>query len=188
MEVFTRLINWKDRNTCVLFGDGAGAVIVGRGDRVVEVLAATAGTDGSKAEILWLETGGSRAPFTLEAAQEGRHQDLVMKGREVFREAVRRMSEAAHTVLEEVGIGIEEVALIVPHQANLRIIRAVGQALGVDEKRVYTNVQEYGNTGSASVPLALWEAREQGHIAAGDLVLLTAFGAGFHWSAALLQF
>jgi 3-oxoacyl-[acyl-carrier-protein] synthase-3 len=111
-----------------------------------------------------------------------------MKGREVFKEAVARMTEASLAVLAGAGRRLEDVALVVPHQANLRIIDAVGKALGVPPERVFVNVQDYGNTGSASVPLALTQARDQGRIAPGDLVLLTSFGAGFHWAAGLVQF
>lgn len=188
VELITRLMDWKDRNTCVLFGDGAGAVIVGAAADAAEILAVTAGTDGSQAEILWLEAGGTRLPFTRAVAERGDHRNLVMQGREVFREAVRHMTEAATQVLERVGASPEDVALVVPHQANRRIIDSVGNVLGVDPERVYVNVQEYGNTGSASVPLALWEARGRGRVSPGDLVLLTAFGAGFHWAAALVRF
>lgn len=188
VELLTRLMSWRDRNTCVLFGDAAGAAIVGAGPKAVEILAATAGTDGSRGDILKAEVGGTRSPFNEERARLGKHQWIEMKGREVFKEATARMSEAANTVLAQAGVDIADVALVVPHQANLRIIQATGKALGVPEERVYANVQEYGNTGSASVPLALWEAREQGRIAPGDLVLLTSFGAGFHWAAMLLRF
>ena len=111
-----------------------------------------------------------------------------MKGREVFREAVARMGAAAREVLSQGGIGVEDLDLVIPHQANLRIIKAVQKSLGLSDDTIYINVQDYGNTGSASVPLALWEARNQGLINPGDLVLLTAFGAGFHWAAALLRF
>lgn len=188
VELLTRIMNWRDRSTCVLFGDAAGAVVVGAGGHAVEMLACTAGTDGSRAEILCLETGGTRRPFSLEAAEQGEHQNIVMIGREVFKEAVTRMGAAARRVLEEAGVGIDEVALVVPHQANRRIINAVQKALGIDDETMFVNVQDYGNTGSASVPLALWDARAQGRIKPGDLVLLTAFGAGFHWAAALLRF
>ena len=110
-----------------------------------------------------------------------------MEGREVFKEAVRRMSEASRQVLEDSGTSAEELALVVPHQANLRILNSVRKALKVPEEKVYVNVREYGNTGSASVPLALWEARGKGLCKPGDKVLLTAFGAGFHWAAMLLE-
>lgn len=214
VEALTRLMNWRDRSTCVLFGDAAGAAVVGRLDDVsvgggavtdggaasggtgvqsevfagAEILAATAGTDGSKAGILGLETGGTRRPFSLEAAQAGAQHDIVMHGREVFREAVRRMSAASRHVLERTGHTVDDLALVVPHQANLRILNAVASQLDVPAEKLYVNVQEYGNTGSASVPLALWEAREKGLLHPGDLVLLTAFGAGFHWAATLLRY
>ena len=185
VELLTRLMNWRDRSTAVLFGDAAGAAVVGDGGS--EILAATAGTDGSRWSILTLEAGGTRMPFhTAEGKQA--HDSIVMNGREVFREAVARMSEAARTVLEKAGRTLAEVALVVPHQANLRIIQAVGKALDVAAEKVYVNVQEYGNTGSASVPLALAEARAAGRIRPGDLVLMTSFGAGFHWAATLVRF
>lgn len=186
VELISRLISWKDRATCVLFGDGAGAVVLGPGEGKAEILEVVSGTDGSKAGILGLLTGGTRRPFTLEAARRGEHRHLTMDGGEVFREAVRRMSEAVQEVLGRIGKTVADVALLVPHQANLRIIEAVGRRLGTD--RVFVNVSEYGNTGSASVPLALWEAQIKGLIAPGDLVVLTAFGAGFHWAAAALRF
>ena len=188
VELITRLMNWNDRNTCVLFGDAAGAAVVGSGAGAVEILAATAGTDGTKSDILGLETGGTRQPVTMERVQQGLHKNLVMDGREVFRQAVHRMSAASLQVLEEAGVSMDDVALVVPHQANLRILNAVAARLGLSEERVFINVQKYGNTGSASVPVALWEARDQGRIEPGDLVLLTAFGAGFHWAAMLLRF
>ena len=188
VELLTRLMDWRDRNTCVLFGDGAGAAVVGAGDDAAEILAAVAGTDGSAAGILTLVAGGTRRPFSLEVAREGGHHAVVMEGREVFREAVRRMSEAAREVLARAGKSLDDVALVVPHQANLRILDAVGRALGLPAERVFVDVQEYGNTGSASVPLALCDARAQGRIHPGDLVLLVSFGAGFHWAGTLLRF
>ena len=183
VELITRLMNWHDRNTCVLFGDAAAAAIVGRGPHTMEIVAATAGTDGSKSDILAVEIGGTRTPFTVE----GGRQELVMKGREVFKEAVEHMSAAAHEVLAQAGVRLEDIALLVPHQANMRILDAVRGELGLPAEKVVINVQEYGNTGSASVPLALWEARQQGRIKPGDLVLLVSFGAGFHWAGMLLR-
>jgi len=188
VELLTRLMDWKDRATCVLFGDAAGAAVIGSGESAAEILGFTAGTDGTQAEILGLEAGGTRAPFTLESAQRRDHKKVVMKGREVFREAVTRMGAAAREVLSQAGVDVDDLKLVIPHQANLRIINAVQKALAVPDDKMHVNVQDYGNTGSASVPLALWEARNQGRIDPGDLVLLTAFGAGFHWAAALLRF
>ncbi len=188
VELITRLISWEDRETCVLFGDGAGAVVMGPSQGRAEVLDVVSGTDGSKAAILTLMTGGTRHPFNQAAIDSGAYQHLAMDGRQVFREAVRRMSEAVTAVLGRVGAGLEDVALIVPHQANQRIMDAIAKVLGVEPGRVYSNIAEYGNTGSATVPLALWEAHSTGRIAPGDLVILTAFGAGFHWGAAALRF
>jgi len=188
VELISRLMNWEDRETCVLFGDAAGAAVVGPGTSRVEMLAAAAGTDGSQAHILCLEAGGTRLPFSREVARAGRHKDVVMLGREVFRQAVRRMSEAAEEILETAGVGLDEVALVVPHQANERILRAVAKRLDLPPATIYSNIAKHGNTGSASVPLALAQARSEGRIASGDLVLLVAFGAGLHWAGQLLRF
>ncbi len=188
VELLTRLMDWEDRATCVLFGDAAGAAVFGRGEGAAEILGFTAGTDGKQAGILALEMGGSRAPFSLEGAKRRDHKKIVMKGREVFREAVTRMGSAAKEVLAQANVVVDDLKLVIPHQANLRIINAVQKALSVPDDKIHVNVQDYGNTGSASVPLAVWEARNQGRIEPGDLVLLTAFGAGFHWAAALLRF
>jgi 3-oxoacyl-[acyl-carrier-protein] synthase-3 len=153
-----------------------------------EILRVVSGTDGSRADILGLPAGGTRHPFTLEMAREGRHLAVTMNGREVFRQAVRRMSAAATEVLRQAGLTTADLTLLVAHQANLRILQAVGRDLALPDEKVFVNVQEYGNTGSASVPLALWEARRAGRIRPGDLVVLTSFGAGFHWAAVLLRF
>ncbi len=188
VELISRLISWKDRATAVLFGDGAGAMVLGADGGVGRLLDVRTGTDGSKAGILTLSTGGTRNPFTAEAAAAGEHQRLTMEGREVFREAVTRMTSVVGELLAALGKTVADVALVVPHQANKRIIDAVRQRLGATEEQVYVNVHEYGNTGSASVPFALWEAHRGGKIASGDLVVLTAFGAGFHWAAAAIEF
>ena len=187
VEVLSRVLNLTDRTTCVLFGDGAGAVVVGRGSRAAEILSAVAGTDGSRGAILTIEAGGTRVPFSPESAPGGR-LDLTMDGRKVFKEAVQRMSAAGLEALSRAGLSLDDVDLVVPHQANLRIITAVGKALGLPTEKLFVNVHEYGNTGSASVPVALCQAREQGRIRDGDLVLLTSFGAGFHWGAVLIRF
>ncbi len=188
VELLSRLMDYKDRNVCVLFGDGAGAAIVGRTTDGSEILAANAGTDGTKSDILGMACGGTRVPFTEERAREGAHQRLVMNGREVFREAVHRMTNCANELVAEAGLTLDDVSLVIPHQANLRILNAVRDRLGLPEDKVFINVQEYGNTGSASVPVALWEAYQQGRIKRGDVVLMTAFGAGFHWAGVLVRF
>lgn len=188
VEVISRMISMEDRSTAVLFGDGAGAVVLGPEGGRAEVLGVVSGTDGSNAEILTLAAGGTRNPFNERSLANGDYNRLVMDGGRVFVEAVRRMSEAANGVLEKVGRSLSEVRLVIPHQANARIIEAVRKRMGLDEEGVFVNVHEYGNTGSATVPFAMWEAVRDGRIQQGDLVVLTAFGAGFHWAAAAVQF
>lgn len=188
VELISRMISMKDRATAVLFGDGAGAVVLGPDGGRARVVDVVAGTDGSAAEILTLAAGGTRNPFNAESLASGDYNRLVMDGRQVFTEAVRRMSSATIEVLEKAGKRLTDVDLVIPHQANLRIIEAVRKKLGVESERVYVNVDRYGNTGSATVPFAMWEAVNSGLVGKGDLVVLTAFGAGFHWAAAVIQF
>lgn len=188
VELISRMISLKDRATAVLFGDGAGAVVMGPAPGRAEVLDVVAGTDGSAAEILTLAAGGTRNPFNADSLASGDYNRLVMDGRRVFTEAVRRMSEAASDVLDKVGRSLSEVKLVIPHQANIRIIDAVRKKLALDEETVFVNVDKFGNTGSATVPFAMWQAVNEGRIEEGDLVVLTAFGAGFHWAAAAVQF
>jgi 3-oxoacyl-[acyl-carrier-protein] synthase-3 len=188
VELITRLIDWNDRTTAVLFGDAAGAVVLGPKAGRATLLDVVSGTDGSAAGILTLGVGGTRHPFNQAAIDSGAYNRLVMDGRKVFTEAVARMSQAVSDVLDRIGKTVDDVALVIPHQANLRIIDAVRKKLGVEAERVYVNIHEYGNTGSATVPFALWESVDTGRITEGDLIVLTAFGAGFHWAAAALQF
>ena len=177
VELISRLVSWKIRETCVLFGDAAAGVIVERGKQMAEILGSSTGTDGSQWRILTVEVGGSRKPFSLERAQREEHLKLDMDGPALFRHAVHRMSEVSREVLDKLGVKLDDVAMVIPHQANLRIIQAVAKNLSAPMEKVYTNLQEYGNTGSASIPLALWEAHRNGRISPGDLVLLTSFGA-----------
>ena len=188
VELITRLFDWTDRATAVLFGDAAGAVVLGPDGGRARLLDVVSGTDGSQAEILTLATGGTRNPFNAASLAAGDHNRLVMDGPKVFTEAVRRMSASVEELLARVGKRTAEVSLVIPHQANLRIIDAIRRRLGLSEEQVYVNIQEYGNTGSATVPFALWEAVETERIGEGDLVVLTAFGAGLHWASAALQF
>ena len=188
VELISRLMSWEDRSFCVLFGDAAGAVVVAPDGGRADLLHVVAGTDGSQTDILTLKTGGTRHPFNAESLASGAFNHLDMDGKRVFREAVHRMSQAVVDVTEHVGKEVADVDLVIPHQANKRIIDAVQHKLGADDSRVFVNVQDYGNTGSATVPFALWEALGTGRINEGDLVVLTAFGAGFHWAAAALQF
>jgi 3-oxoacyl-[acyl-carrier-protein] synthase-3 len=188
VELITRMISLTDRATAVLFGDAAGAVVMGPEPGKAEVLGVVSGTDGSQAEILTLTAGGTRRPFNESSLASGDYNRLVMDGKKVFAEAVKRMSEASAEVLRRVGRTVGDVSLVIPHQANLRIIEAVRKKMGLEPDRVYVNVHEYGNTGSATVPFAMWEAVLTNRIQKQDLVVLTAFGAGFHWAAAALQF
>lgn len=188
VELITRLLDWTDRATSVLFGDAAGAVVLGPDDGQAELLEVVSGTDGSQAEILTLATGGTRNPFNEASLAAGDYNRLVMDGPKVFTEAVKRMSSSVEDLLARIGKTTADVDLVIPHQANLRIIDAIGRRLGLSEEQVYVNIQEYGNTGSATVPFALWEAVDTGRINDGDLVVLTAFGAGLHWASAALQF
>ena len=188
VQLLLRLIDWTDRNSCVLFGDAAGAAIVGQNGAGPEILSMVSGTDGRHTGAISLPVGGTRHPFTLEAAQQNLQQRVLLEGRAVFKEAVKRMTQAARDALAKAGSSVSDVALVVPHQANLRIIEAVAEHLGLPLEKFFVNLQEYGNTGPASLPVALWDAMRQKIIKPGDLVLLTAFGAGLHWGAAVLQF
>lgn len=188
VELLTRMIDWKDRSTAILFGDGAGAVVLGPEGGRARLLDVVSGTEGRFAGILTLASGGTRNPFNELTLASGEYNKVIMDGRRVFTEAVKRMSESSIEVLEKIGKKASDVALVIPHQANLRIIEAVRKRLDLDEERVYVNVDEYGNTGSATVPFAMYEAVNAGRIKEGDLVILTAFGAGFHWAAAAVQF
>ncbi len=186
VETLSKITDWRDRNTCVLFGDGAGAAVVvpcelGRG-----VLATSMGSDGSLGCLLELPGGGSLFPVTQETLDSGLHF-IRMKGNEVFKNAVRAMETVAKDALGKAGVGAGELDLLITHQANLRIIEATAKRLGVDMSRVFVNLHKYGNTSAASVPMALDEARKEGKIEENSLVGLVAFGAGFTWGAAVLR-
>lgn len=188
-EVNTHRANFTDRATCVLFGDAAGAVVVTAGDpedgpRVLDV---KLGTDGGLGDLLTVKGGGSMS--TYKEGEPVRDDYFIqMQGREVYKHAVRNMTGVCKEILERNNLSVDDVNVLLPHQANLRIIEAVGKKLGVPEEKVYVNVDRYGNTSAASVPLALSEARDNGFIKKGDLVLLTTFGGGFTWGAALVRF
>jgi 3-oxoacyl-[acyl-carrier-protein] synthase-3 len=175
------------RDMAVLFGDGAGAVVVEPAERG-GILSWALHAEGSHAQELWIEAATSRVPgrITPEMIAEGRHFPR-MNGREVFKHATRRFPEVIHEVLEKAGRTLDQVALVVPHQANRRIGDAVAERLGLPAKRVFQNIERYGNTTAASIPIALTEARDQGLVRAGDLVVLAAFGAGFAWGAVALE-
>jgi 3-oxoacyl-[acyl-carrier-protein] synthase-3 len=186
-EKLSSFINWKDRNTCVLFGDGAGAAVL-RASREGEghIIATDIGTDGAQTKILNIPGGGSACPITIDNADQ-RLGSLAMLGKEVFKHAVTRMKQSAETVLERAGIAPEDVKLVVPHQANLRIIDAIADRLTIPPDRFFTNLQRYGNTSAAAVAIALDEAHRTGRFERGDKIILVVFGAGLTWAAAAIE-
>lgn len=187
-DALSRLLNWRDRATCILFGDGAGAVVLGASDDGGRgVLSTRLRTDGSYAKTLYVPAGGSLKPASVESVRRNEHT-ITMNGKEVFKVAVRSMEEISREALEEAGVTIDQVSLVIPHQANRRIITALADRLGLPLEKVVVNVDKYGNTSAASVPVALDEARREGRIRPGDIVLLNAFGAGFAWGAAVIKF
>lgn len=187
-EIFNNIVDWKDRNTCVLFGDGAGAAIVQATDEPKGIISSYIGSDGDYADIdlLGIPAGGSRMPVTAEALDQNLNK-IQMNGREVFKLGVRLMPEAAERALKKADVSVDEIDLLIPHQANLRIIEAVGQRLGVPREKVYVNVDKYGNTSAATVIIALDEAIQQGRAKPDDLILLVTFGAGLTWGSTLLK-
>jgi 3-oxoacyl-[acyl-carrier-protein] synthase-3 len=186
-DALSRLLNWQDRTTCILFGDGAGAVVLGASENGSGgILSTKLRTDGSYVKTLYVPAGGSLKPANRETVQTNQHT-ITMNGKEVFKVAVRSMEEISQQALQEAGVGIDQIALVIPHQANRRIIVALSERLGVPMERVMVNLDKYGNTSAASIPVALDEARRQGRIKKGDIVLLNAFGAGFAWGAAVIQ-
>ena len=186
VEKITYLTDWEDRNTCVLFGDGAGAMILEHTDGANGVIASKIATDGTYTDILEVPAGGSAQPIDAKVLEE-RSQFIRMEGQEVFKLAVTSMVGASKDVLEQAGIDASEIRWLVPHQANLRIIKAVGKRLGLTEDNVYINVNKYGNTSAASIPIAIDELVRAGKIERGEYLLLTAFGAGLTWGASLIQ-
>jgi 3-oxoacyl-[acyl-carrier-protein] synthase-3 len=186
-EKLSSVVDWSDRTTCVLFGDGAGAVLLETtAEKDVGLLGNLLGADGNNAELLHCVGGGSAAPATTDSLRDGKHF-LRMNGKEVFRHAVRVMAESCERVLAQCGVKSEQVAWFIPHQANSRILEAVASQLNVGMDRFPSNLERYGNTSAASIPLALEEAWKDGKIKHGDLVLVVAFGAGLTWGATLLR-
>ncbi|MBI4536762.1 MAG: ketoacyl-ACP synthase III [candidate division NC10 bacterium] len=187
-ETLSRIVNWQDRNTCVLFGDGAGALVLRASEGERGILATSLRSDGSKGPILMLPGGGSRHPNSQAVLDAKMNTIQMAGGNEVFKLAVRAMEEASLTVLKQAGVDIKDVGLVITHQANLRIIGALGQRLGLPEEKIYHNIQRVGNTSAASIPLALDEAVRAGRVKEGDLLLFAAFGGGLTWGAALVRF
>ncbi len=185
-EILTRYVDYTDRSTCVIFGDGAGAALVGRVEEGRGVLASRIKSDGRFAEQLFSPGGGTRIKPSAETLASGQHF-FKMRGNELFKVAVRSMTEISTQVLDEAGMKPDDVNLFIPHQANQRITDAVADRLGVEAARVYSNIEMHGNTSSASIPIALDECLEQNRIKAGDNVLLASFGGGATWGAVAMK-
>jgi 3-oxoacyl-[acyl-carrier-protein] synthase-3 len=186
-EKLSSVTDWKDRTTCVLFGDAAGAAVLTKVDQPgIGILGSDLGADGEFADNLYITAGGSRCPTTAKSVDEG-GQFIRMNGREVFKSAVRVMVTVAREMMEQHHLTPDQINLVIPHQANIRIIEALAGSLGMPMEKVYVNLDRYGNTSSASIPLALDEARRSGRIKPGDLTLLVAFGAGLTYGATLVR-
>jgi len=184
-EKLSSVTDWKDRNTCVLFGDGAGACVVGE-VKSGGIISTYLGCDGANMDLIHLPAGGSRKPASKETIDEGLHY-IKMNGNELFKIAVRTMTSAAETVLKQAGLTYKDVDLIIPHQANSRIIFAVAKRLGLTEDKIYLNIEKYGNMSSASTVTALVEAVKEGRVKKGDTILLDCFGAGLVWGACVIK-
>lgn len=184
-DCLSRITDYTDRNTCVLFGDGAGAVIVGEVPEGRGFKSFDLGAEGAGGSLLQMEGGGSRLPASVETVENKKHY-IYMNGREVFKFAVRVMGTATVEVLRKAGLERTDVDLFVPHQANIRIIQSAMQRLELPEEKVVVNVDKYANTSAASIPLALVEAAEEGRMKAGDTVLMVGFGGGLTWGASVL--
>jgi len=185
-DKLSSIVNWSDRNTCVLFGDGAGAAILRHRGSAHGVISTHIGSDGRFTDILFMPGGGSRCPITKENA----HMNLAtihMTGKEVYKHAVTAMLRAAKKALEKAGLTINDIACVIPHQANLRIIEAIADRLGIPIEKFYVNLDKYGNTSAAAVAIALDEANRTGRIKAGDYILMVVFGGGLTWASTVIE-
>lgn len=186
-EVLSRIVNWKDRNTCVLFGDGAGATVVKKASKGRGILSAYMRSDGTLADLLQRPKGAGSAPMTAEILAEGSHF-ITMAGREVFKNAVRSMADAADRALDGAKLSAADIDVLIPHQANIRIIEATAKHAGIPMEKVFVNVDRYGNTSAGSIPIALSEAMAGGVVKEGTTVMFVAFGAGFTWGSMVVRF
>ena len=185
-EKLTSITNWTDRNTCVLFGDGAGAAVLQHRERAHGVISTHIGSDGDYSDILFMPGGGSRCPITAENA----HLHLAtihMTGKEVYKQAITAMLEASRKALEQAGLTIDDIACVIPHQANRRIIEAIADRLKIPIEKFYVNLDRYGNTSAAAVAIALDEANRSGRIKTGDYVLMVVFGGGLTWASTIIE-
>jgi 3-oxoacyl-[acyl-carrier-protein] synthase-3 len=189
-EKMSSIIDWQDRATCVLFGDGAGAAVLKRNEPTQKdkgILSAYMKSDGTLAELLWRPSGGAKVPFSAEVLAD-RSSYVKMAGRETFKHAVYSMSDACDQALERAGLTGQDIDVLIPHQANVRIIEATAKHAKIPMDKVYVNVDRYGNTSSASIPIALDETIESGRVKEGTTALLVAFGAGYTWASMVVRF
>lgn len=186
VEVLSRVMDYTDRTTCVLFGDGSGAVVLSSSEERGGVLGFTIGSDGARPDLLWIPTGGSAEPITEQALRDRRNY-VQMQGAEVYKFATRIMGSAMEEALADAGMTAEDMDLFIPHQANLRIIEAAAKRLNLPNEKVFVNIQNYGNTSAAAIPIALCEAIEQGRVFPGAHLGMVAFGAGLTWAAAVVK-
>jgi 3-oxoacyl-[acyl-carrier-protein] synthase-3 len=185
-EVLSRITDWEDRNTCVIFGDGAGAVIIEPTEEDRGILSLHINSDGRMWELLHVPGGGSRYPVSIDSIKNKLHY-IKMKGNETFKVAVRTLEDLVVKILDENKLDSSMLSLLIPHQANLRIIQATADRIGIPMDKVIVNIERYGNTSAASIPIALDEAVRTGRIKDGDYILLEAFGGGFTWASALIR-
>jgi len=185
-EKLTSITNWTDRNTCILFGDGAGAAILRHRGSAHGVISTHIGSDGQYTDILFMPGGGSRCPITRENVDLNL-QTIHMTGKEVYKQAVTAMLNAAKKALDQAGLSIEDIACVIPHQANVRIIEAIADRLGISRDKMFVNLDRYGNTSAAAVAIALDEANRSGRIKPGDYILMVVFGGGLTWASTILE-
>ena len=185
-EILSSVVDYTDRSTCILFGDGAGAAVLSECPEGEGVLSCHLHSDGGLWELIYCPGGGTAHPYSPEMMEQ-RLRAIRMAGNETFKHAVLRMVDVSKEALDRNGVSVDEVKLFVPHQANLRIIQVVGKRLGIPPERVFVDLERYGNTSAASIPIALSEAKAQGRFGRGDLVLATAFGGGLTWASALIR-
>jgi len=185
-DALSRVTNWEDRNTCVLFGDGGGAVVLTPGEEDEGILSFHLGADGSGGDFIKLPAGGSQYPVNHDAVDH-KHNKIQMEGSEVFKFAIKIMANAANEAISDAMLNVEDVDLFVPHQANLRIIESAAKRLNISMDKVFVNLNKYGNTSCGSIPLALNDAMSQGRLKKGDIAVLVGFGSGLTWAASTIR-
>lgn len=185
-ECLSKITDYTDRTTCVLFGDGAGAVIIQKSCTKHEILSTSLAADGSQADILIMPGGGAKIPASLESVQQRTHY-IQFKGKEVFKLAINNITNMIIDTVNKNGLSLEDIDLIIPHQSNLRIIEATMEKLGLPMEKAFVNIDKYGNTSSASIPIAIDEASKEGRLSKGDIVMLVAFGGGLTWGSSIIR-